>query len=218
MGPMTTLKINEIFLSIQGESTFAGLPCVFVRTTGCPLRCSWCDTKYAYKEGEKMALDAIMDQVLGYEVPLVEATGGEPLVQKGMLPLLTRLCDEGKTVLIETSGAIDIAPVDPRVHVIMDIKCPESAMTERMLWANIEHLKPKDEVKFVLTSREDYEFAQQTIREHNLAERCGSVLLSTAFGLVDRKDVVQWILDDHLPVRFQLQMHKFIWDPDARGV
>ena len=196
---MDTLQINEIFLSIQGESTFAGLPCVFVRTTGCPLRCSWCDTKYAYSEGKEMSLDAVMGQVKGYGVPLVEATGGEPLAQKGMLPLLTLLCDEGKTVLLETSGAVDIAPVDPRVHVIMDIKCPVSGMTDRMRWENIDHLEGKDEVKFVLASREDYEFARQTIREHDLADRCGSVLLSIAFGQVGRKDVVEWMLEDRLP-------------------
>ena len=215
---MDTLQINEIFLSIQGESTFAGLPCVFVRTTGCPLRCSWCDTKYAYSEGKEMSLDAVMGQVKGYGVPLVEATGGEPLAQKGMLPLLTLLCDEGKTVLLETSGAVDIAPVDPRVHVIMDIKCPVSGMTDRMRWENIQHLESKDEVKFVLANREDYEFARQTIHEHDLAKRCGSVLLSTVFGQVNRKDIVAWMLEDRLPARFQLQMHKFIWDPDARGV
>ena len=164
-----------------------------------------------------MSLDEIVEKVEGFEVPLVEATGGEPLAQKAMLPLLSRLCDLGKTVLIETSGAVDISLVDPRVHIIMDIKCPVSGMTDRMRWQNIEHLRDKDEVKFVLASREDYEFARKTIREHDLPSRC-TVLFSTVFDQVDRKDVVEWILEDRLPVRFQLQMHKFIWDPNRRGV
>lgn len=214
---MPTLKINEIFLSIQGESTFAGWPCVFVRTTGCPLRCSWCDTKYAYEEGTDMTLDAVLEKVVDYGVQHVEVTGGEPLAQQATPELLTRLCDKGLTVLIETSGALDISVVDPRVHTIMDIKCPVSGMTPRMKLKNIEHLKPKDEVKFVLASREDYEFARRLITEHRLNKRC-TVLLSTAFGQVDRKSVVEWMLEDRLPARFQLQMHKFIWDPNTRGV
>ncbi len=215
---MADLKINELFLSIQGESTFAGLPCVFVRTTGCPLRCSWCDTKYAYTEGDVMTVDEVVASVEAFDVPLVEATGGEPLAQVAMPALLERLCDLGNTVLLETGGAEDITPVDPRVHVIMDIKCPGSGMTDRMRWENLARLEQKDEVKFVLASRQDYEFARRTIREHDLASRCGTVLLSAAFRLVDPEDVVAWILDDRLPVRFQLQLHKVIWDPNRRGV
>lgn len=214
---MDTLCINEIFLSVQGESSFAGWPCVFVRTTGCPLRCTWCDTKYAYSEGKDMPLADAIERVLSFGVQHIEATGGEPLAQPAMPVLLKALCDKGKTVLLETSGAIDISGVDERVHVIMDIKCPDSGMTDRMRPENIPLLKAKDDAKFVLASRRDYEFAQHVIREYELAERC-TVLFSAAFGLVDRKSVVEWMLEDRLPVRFQLQMHKFIWAPDTRGV
>ena len=214
---MNTLRINEIFLSVQGESSFAGWPCVFVRTTGCPLRCTWCDTKYAYSEGKDMPLDEVVERALSFGVQHIEATGGEPLAQPAMPALLKALCDKGKTVLLETSGALDVGTVDDRVHDIMDIKCPDSGMTDRMRLENIPLLKAKDDVKFVLASRKDYEFARRVIREYKLAERC-TVLLSTAFGLVDRKSVVEWILEDRLPVRFQLQMHKFIWAPDQRGV
>lgn len=212
-----TLRINEIFLSVQGESSFAGWPCVFVRTTGCPLRCTWCDTKYAYSEGEDLPLADVLERALSYGVQHVEATGGEPLSQPAMPALLQALCDRGKTVLLETSGAVDISPVDERVHVIMDIKCPDSGMTGRMRLENIELLKAKDEVKFVLASRSDYEFARRTIREYELPRKC-SVLLSTAYGLVAPKDVVAWMLEDRLPARFQIGMHKVIWAPDQRGV
>lgn len=212
-----SLRINEIFVSVQGESSFAGWPCVFIRTTGCPLRCAWCDTKYAYDAGQQMPLDAIVEQVLSHGVQHVEATGGEPLDQPAMPQLLTALCDQGKTLLLETSGAADISVVDPRVHIIMDIKCPGSGMTARMLWKNIDHLRSRDEVKFVLNSREDYVFARDTIREHQLPERC-TVLLSTTFGSLDDRDVVRWMLKDKLPVRFQLQLHKIIWDPKKKGV
>jgi 7-carboxy-7-deazaguanine synthase len=212
-----TLRLNEIFVSIQGESSFAGWPCVFIRTTGCPLRCAWCDTKYAYNAGEEVPLDAIVEQVLSLGVQHVEATGGEPLAQLAMPQLLTALCDQGKTLLLETSGAMDISVVDPRVHIIMDIKCPGSGMTSRMLWKNIDHLRSKDEVKFVLNSREDYTFARDTIREHQLPERC-TVLLSTTSGSIHNRDVVHWMLEDKLQVRFQLQLHKTIWDPQKKGV
>lgn len=212
-----TLKVHEIYLSVQGESSFAGWPCVMVRLTGCPLRCVWCDTKYAYAEGTDQTLADIEAKVLKYDVRYVEITGGEPLAQPATIQLLSRLCDQGKTVLIETSGAIDIQPVDDRVHVIMDIKCPASGMTDRMSWENLEHIQSKDEIKFVLASRSDYEFARELIRERDLPSRC-TVLVSTVFGGVDRRDVVGWMLEDRLPVRFQLQMHKFIWPPDKRGV
>jgi 7-carboxy-7-deazaguanine synthase len=212
-----SLRINEIFVSIQGETSFAGWPTVFVRTTGCPLRCTWCDTTYAFHDGTDRLLPDIVKQVFSYGVKHVVVTGGEPLAQKTTPELLKLLCEGGKTLLLETSGAIDISKVDDRVHIIMDIKCPDSRMTDRMRMGNIALLKAKDEVKFVLASRTDYEFARQTINAHNLADRC-TVLLSTALGLVDPASVVGWMLEDQLPVRFQLQMHKFIWAPEQRGV
>lgn len=215
---MQNIMVNEIFLSIQGESSFVGWPCVFVRTTGCPLRCSWCDTRYAYSEGELLALNGIIDEVLSYQIQHVEITGGEPLAQRAVFDLMTSLCEAGKTVLLETNGHIDISDVDDRVHVIMDIKCPDSGMADRMRMDNIQHLKVKDEVKFVLASRRDYEYARGIIAEHRLAEQCGTVLLSNVFCSISPKDVVEWMLADRLPVRFQLQMHKFIWDPNTRGV
>ena len=211
------LLINEIFASVQGESTFAGWPCVFVRTTGCPLRCSWCDTTYAFHGGEQTTVGDVVERALAHRVQHVEVTGGEPLSQKAVPSLLTRLCDSGLTVLLETSGAIDIAHVDERVHVIMDIKCPGSGMSDRMRWQNLDLIKSKDELKFVLASRKDYEFARQVIREHRLPERC-QVLLSTVFTQVEPKSVVEWMLEDQLTVRLQLQMHKFIWPVDKRGV
>jgi 7-carboxy-7-deazaguanine synthase len=214
---MGNIKINEIYLSIQGESTFAGLPCVFVRTSGCPLRCSWCDTTYAYFEGSELSIDEVVEKVLSFGVPHIEATGGEPLAQSEMPELLRRLCDEGKTVLLETSGALDISVVDQRVHIIMDIKCPGSKMTSKMCWENIDLIKSKDEIKFVIMDRSDYEFARDTIRRYNLGNRC-TVILSTTFGAIDKREVVDWMLADRLPARFQLQMHKYIWDPKKRGV
>lgn len=212
-----TLRITEIFVSIQGESTYAGLPCVFVRTTGCPLRCRWCDTAYAFGGGEQMALRDVRARVLEHSVPLVEITGGEPLAQPAVLPLMTALCDAGRTVLLETGGAQDIAPVDDRVRVIMDIKCPDSGEQARNRSANLTHIKPTDEVKFVIASRRDYEFARAQIETHDLAQRC-TVLFSTAFGEIERQQVVEWMLADRVPARFQLQMHKFIWPPDQPGV
>lgn len=212
------LTINEIYLSVQGESTWAGLPCVFVRLTFCDLRCNYCDTEYAFYEGKKQSLGEIVDQVLGYHCPLVEITGGEPLLQKNVLPLMTMLADAGRTVLLETSGAHDIATVDPRVHRIMDLKTPGSGEVDRNLFSNIAQLTPRDEVKFVIGSREDYEWSRAQLREHHLAERCHAVLFSPIFGRIDPRQIVEWILADQLPVRFQLQMHKFIWTPTQRGV
>jgi 7-carboxy-7-deazaguanine synthase len=213
------LKIHEIYLSIQGESSFAGLPCVFVRTTGCPLRCSWCDTEHAFYAGQESSVEAVLEAVSGYDpAALVEITGGEPLAQKNVLPLMSELADAGRTVLLETSGALDIAPVDPRVHIIMDLKCPDSGEAERNRWDNLEHLRrSRDELKFVLASRRDYEFARDAIRARDLASRA-QLLLSTVFGALSASDVVQWMLDDRLPARFQLQLHKLIWDPAAKGV
>jgi 7-carboxy-7-deazaguanine synthase len=212
------LTINEIYFSIQGESTWAGLPCVFVRLTFCDLRCTYCDTEYAFYEGKKQTLGEVVDAVLGHGCPLVEVTGGEPLLQKNVLPLMTLLADAGRTVLLETSGAHDISEVDPRVHRIMDLKTPGSGEVERNLFSNLEYLTPRDEVKFVIGSRADYEWSRALVREHQLAERCRAVLFSPIFGRIDPREIVEWVLADNLPVRFQLQMHKFIWTPTQRGV
>ncbi len=212
------LKINEIYLSVQGESTWAGLPCVFVRLTGCNLRCTYCDTEYAFYEGVRRSLDDILMEVLALDCPLVEITGGEPLLQKNVLPLMTALCDAGRTVLIETSGAHDISKVDPRVHRIMDLKTPSSGEIEKNLYSNIACLSPRDEVKFVIGSREDYEWTRGQINRHRLAERVKAVLLSPVFGSIEPRQIVEWMLADRLPARFQLQIHKFIWEPQAPGV
>ena len=213
-----TLKINEIYESIQGESSWAGWRCVFVRLTACDLRCTYCDTEYAFYEGKKRAVSEILAEVLALDYPLVEITGGEPLLQKNVHPLMAALCDAGRTVLIETSGAHDISIIDPRVHRIMDLKTPGSGECARNLWSNIAHLAQRDEVKFVIGSREDYEWSREQVRTHDLATRCGCVLFSPIFGRIEPRDIVAWILEDKLPVRFQLQMHKFIWDPKKKGV
>jgi len=212
------LTVNEIFLSIQGEGTWAGLPCVFIRLTFCDLRCTYCDTQYAFYEGRKKTIDEILEEALSYNVPLVELTGGEPLLQKGSLELMTRLCDAQRTVLIETSGAHDISPIDPRVHRIMDLKTPGSGECARNRFENIPHLTPRDEVKFVMGSREDYEWSKEQVQKYALADRCKAVLFSPIFGRIEPVRIVEWILEDRLPVRFQLQIHKFIWAPDRRGV
>ena len=211
------MRITEIFHSIQGESSYAGQPCVFVRLTGCPLRCTWCDTDYAFYGGSERSIDEILAKVHTYGCHLVEVTGGEPLVQPESLPLMTRLCDTGYTVLLETSGAIDIAPVDPRVHIILDVKCPGSDMTDRMHWPNLSALAAKDEAKFVLANRADYDWAREVLGEHDLASRC-AVLLSPVFGTLDVRELAEWVLADKLQVRFQIQLHKHIWAPDMRGV
>lgn len=211
------MRVTEIFHSIQGESSYAGQRCVFVRLTGCPLRCTWCDTAYAFHEGQDDSVDDVLAKVHSYGCRLVEVTGGEPLAQPESLPLMARLCDAGYTVLLETSGAIDIAPVDPRVHVILDVKCPGSDMTDRMHWPNLSRLAAKDEAKFVLADRADYDWACETLARYDLADRC-TVLFSPVFGSLDLRELAEWILADRLPVRFQLQMHKYIWAPDMRGV
>ena len=213
-----TLTINEIYESIQGESTWAGERCVFVRLTFCDLRCTYCDTEYAFYKGTKRPLDEVLAEVLAFDCPLVEVTGGEPLLQKNVLPLMTALCDAGRTVLIETSGAHDIGPIDPRVHRIMDLKTPGSGECARNLMSNIPHLTQRDEVKFVIGSREDYEWSREQLRTHDLAARCRTVLFSPIFSRIEPREIVEWILADKLPVRFQLQMHKFIWDPKQKGV
>jgi 7-carboxy-7-deazaguanine synthase len=213
-----TLKVNEIYQSIQGESTWAGWRCVFVRLTACDLRCSYCDTEYAFYTGEKRLVSEVFDEVIAFDCSLVEITGGEPLLQKNVLPLMTQLCDAGRTVLIETSGAHDIGKIDPRVHRIMDLKTPGSGECERNLWSNIPLLTKRDEVKFVIGSREDYEWSRQQVHDHGLADRCGCVLFSPIFGRIEPREIVDWLVADKLPVRFQLQMHKFIWDPKQKGV
>ena len=245
-----TLVINEIYLSLQGESTFAGLPCIFIRLTACDLRCSYCDTAYAFTEGKKMSLEEILAEVrqlakpfsqirtfklVNSQLPLVELTGGEPLLQKNSLPLMKQLCDDGFTVLLETSGAHDISQVDPRVRRIMDLKCPGSGEAGRNRWENLKHLKPTDEIKFVIGTVEDYDWARQKIAEHRLNVVC-PLLLSWVHPLapeqqnkslkkvpagqtpVSRRELAEKIIADALPVRFQVQLHKIIWPAEQRGV
>jgi 7-carboxy-7-deazaguanine synthase len=218
VGATQTLTVNEIYQSIQGESTWAGLPCVFVRLTFCDLRCNYCDTAYAFYEGRKLALPEIVASVAAFQCPLVEITGGEPLLQKNVLPLMLQLCDLGLTVLIETSGAHDISPIDPRVRRIMDLKTPGSGEVQRNRYANIPHLTKNDEVKFVIGSREDYLWSKGKIEEYRLDQRCGAVLLSPIFGRIEPREIVEWMLADRLPARFQLQLHKFVWAPETKGV
>jgi 7-carboxy-7-deazaguanine synthase len=213
-----TLVIHEIYASIQGESTFAGLPCTFVRTTGCNLRCTWCDTPQAFYGGTRMRREDVLAKALSFATPLVELTGGEPLLQPGVLPLLSELCDAGRTVLVETSGEADVSRVDPRVHKIMDLKAPGSGESARNRWSNLEHIGPGDEIKFVLADRADYEWMRRVIAEYTLLSRTPKLLASAVFGRLATKDLVAWVLEDALPVRVQLQMHKYVWPPDAQGV
>ena len=223
MATAGTLRVTEIFHSIQGESTWAGLPCTFVRLTGCPLRCVWCDTEYAFHGGETLALDEILDTVRRMGTPLVEITGGEPLAQKGAFELAERLLEDGFTVLVETSGALDVTQLDPRVHKIMDLKCPGSGEVGRNLWSNLRSLGSGDEVKFVLTDRNDYEWARGVIRDRGLDDaviggRLNALLISPAWEAIDFQELAGWILEDGLPVRLQPQLHKLIWGPDTPGV
>jgi 7-carboxy-7-deazaguanine synthase len=211
------LLIHEIYRSLQGESTFAGLPCVFVRTAVCGQRCVWCDTPHAFTEGEELLVDDVIRRVKAYECPLVEVTGGEPLIQPEVHPLMTALADVGMTVLLETSGAEDVSKVDRRVHIIMDLKCPDSGESERNRFENLDHLKPTDQVKFVIASRRDFDWTVRTVREHKLDERF-TVLLSAVFDRVSLAELAAWLLESGLNARMQLQMHKYIWDPKARGV
>jgi 7-carboxy-7-deazaguanine synthase len=215
--PPGQLLIHEVYRSIQGESTFAGLPCVFIRLSVCDSRCVWCDTPHAFTQGDWRNLDDVVRQALALDTPLVEITGGEPLLQAPVLPLLTRLADAGCTVLLETSGAHDVGPVDRRVHIIMDLKCPDSGECERNHWPNLDRLKTTDQIKFVVASRRDFDWTAATIREHDLARRF-RVLVSPVFGAVAPIDLANWLLESRLNVRLQLQLHKFIWDPKARGV
>jgi 7-carboxy-7-deazaguanine synthase len=215
--PPGQLLIHEIYKSVQGESTFAGLPCVFIRTAVCDARCVWCDTPHAFNEGKPLAIDDVVRQTLAWSCPLVEITGGEPLIQAEVFPLMIRLADEGLTVLLETSGAHDIKPVDGRVHIVMDLKCPDSGECEKNRWANMDILKPSDEIKFVIASRKDFDWMEATVRRHQLHQR-HTVLLSPVFGKVQPIELANWLLESRLQVRMQLQLHKYIWDPQARGV
>jgi|SRR5215469_503308 len=212
------LQINEIFYSIQGESTHAGRPCVFVRLTGCNLRCKWCDTEYAFYEGRQMPIAEVVEQVRSYRCDLVEVTGGEPLLQDGVYALIDAMIESGCTVMIETSGAVDVSRLGPRVIKIMDLKCPGSGECDRNLWANLEHLTMRDEIKFVVADRTDYEWARDTISARGLERRAGALLLSPVYGQLDPAALARWILEDRLPARMQLQMHKQIWPGVTRGV
>jgi len=213
----SSLRVSEIFYSLQGESTRAGLPTVFVRLTGCPLRCVWCDTEYAFSGGQRWEISAILDEVARHRPTCVCVTGGEPLAQKACLPLLQALCDAGHSVSLETSGALDISGVDPRVSRIMDLKAPGSGEVARNLESNLACLNGQDEVKIVLADEADYDWAVAQIRAHDLAQRCASVLLSPVQGKLVPAELAAWILRDHLPVRMQLQMHRVIWG-DRAGV
>jgi 7-carboxy-7-deazaguanine synthase len=214
--PEPTLKVNEIFFSIQGESTHIGRPCVFVRLTYCNLRCIYCDTTYAFYEGKDETLTEIISEISKYECRLIEITGGEPLIQKNVLPLMRDLCDLDYEVLLETAGHMDISRVDKRVKIIMDIKCPSSGESGKVLWSNIPHLKDKDEVKFVLGSEQDLEWAGNVIKTYGLIEIC-PVIFSPVFRTMNNRTLAEWILASRLPVRMQIQLHKHIWDPEARG-
>jgi 7-carboxy-7-deazaguanine synthase len=212
-----TLIINEIFFSIQGESTRAGKPCVFIRLTSCDLRCAWCDTVYAFDAGTAMPLNAILQKVKEYGCNLIEITGGEPLLQENVHPLLKCLCDEKFEVMMETGGHHDISRIDNRVRRIMDIKCPGSKMEKHNRWDNIEKLNARDEVKFVISDQTDYQWAKHILLQYQLDKRC-TVLMSPVFGTINNRTIAEWILHDRLNVQFQIQMHKYIWDPKARGV
>ena len=212
------LTVNEIFYSIQGESTRAGRPCVFVRLTACDLRCTWCDTPYAFYGGRRMSVDEVVSAVDRYECPLVEITGGEPLLQEDVYELMDRLIADGRTVMLETGGHRPIDRVPAPVFKIVDVKCPGSGEDRRNDWSNLERLAPHDEVKFVVSGREDYEFARDVIARYDLPARTAAVLLSPVHGELDPKRLSQWMLEDHLPARLQVQLHKFIWPPGTRGV
>ena len=212
------LTINEIFYSVQGESTYAGRPCVFVRLTACDLRCSWCDTPYAFHEGSKRTLVDVLRDVERYECPLVEVTGGEPLLQEDVFPLMQSLVAMGKTVLLETGGHRSIARVPAEVVTVLDVKCPGSGESARNCWENLANVRPHDEVKFVVKDRTDYEFAREVISQRSLAGRVAAIHLSPVHGVLDPKTLSEWVLADRLPARVQLQLHKYIWSPDTRGV
>jgi 7-carboxy-7-deazaguanine synthase len=215
--PPGHLLVHEIYKSIQGESTFAGLPCVFIRLTACMARCSWCDTPHAFTEGNLHKLEAVIDAVRQFECPLAELTGGEPLLQPEAMPLMTALADSGHTVLLETSGLISVESVDRRVHIIMDLKCPDSGESENNLWSNLDLLKPSDQIKFVIASNRDFEWMVEVVKQHSLSTRF-QVLVSGVFMAITAIELAEWLLNSNLNLRMQLQLHKHIWSPDARGV
>jgi len=217
------LRITEVFHSIQGESSWAGLPCTFIRLTGCPLRCVWCDTAYSFHGGERRTLASLVREAEEIGTPLVEVTGGEPLAHPGAFDLVRQLLDRGFTVLVETSGAVDVSPRDPRCHLIMDLKCPGSGESERNLWGNLDHLTAHDEVKFVVAGRADWEWAESVVRERQLDTRVregglAALLVSPVHGTVDLQALAGWILESRLPVRLQMQLHKLVWGADTPGV
>jgi 7-carboxy-7-deazaguanine synthase len=212
------LTVNEIFHSIQGESTYAGEPCVFVRLTACDLRCTWCDTPYAFHEGRKMSVDEVVAEVDRYQCATVEITGGEPLLQREVYPLMERLLADGKRVMIETGGHRSIEQVPGDVIRIMDVKCPGSGEADKMDWANLQRVTARDQVKFVIRDRADYEYARDVMSREDLAGRVAAVLFSPVHGVLEARQLAEWILADRLPVRLQLQAHKYIWPPDTRGV
>ena len=211
------LRVHEIFYSIQGESTLAGRPCVLIRLTGCQMRCSWCDTEHAFYEGRWMTRAEVLEEVASHRCNLVELTGGEPLLQPGALPLLEALCDAGYEVALETGGGFDVSQVDPRVRRIVDVKCPGSGEADNNLWSNLDHLGPLDEVKLVLVDRADYEWARNVVARHRLTARC-PVHFSPVHGRLSLEELAAWVLADRLDVRVQIQLHKLIWGPEARGV
>ena len=215
---LTVMNVCEIFYSIQGETTYSGLPCVFIRTSGCNLRCCYCDTKYAYEDGIEMSVDEVLAEARAYGCRLVEITGGEPLLQRDEVNLLiASLLENGHMAMLETNGSLSIQNVDDRVVKIVDLKCPDSGMSEHMLWENLQHLRGHDQIKFVLSSRRDYEWARGIMTEYPRLNEL-EALLSVAFGTIETRDVVKWMLDDGLNARFQLQIHKYIWHPNTRGV
>ena len=212
------LTVNEIFYSIQGESDQVGRPCVFVRLTGCDLRCVWCDSPYAFHEGRKLDVDAVVAEVEQYRCDLVEVTGGEPLLQEDVYPLLDRLLASGATVLLETGGHVSVARVPAAVVKVMDVKCPGSGECDRNAWDNLSRLSDRDQAKFVIADRLDYEFARDVVRRHTLETRCGAVLFSPVHDVLPPARLAGWVLDDRLPVRLQIQLHKQLWGAEARGV
>ncbi len=221
--PAAGLRITEIFYSLQGEANTAGLPTVFIRLTGCPLRCSYCDTTYSFEGGERQSLEDIIQTALSYQTPYICMTGGEPLAQPNCLPLLSRLCDLGCQVSLETSGALDVSKVDPRVYKVLDLKTPTSGEEQRNLLSNLEYLTAHDQIKFVICNREDYEWSKQQVQNYQLQDKVSTVWFSPAFAVEKNavklpalaRDLAQWILQDHLPVRFQLQLHKLLWNDET---
>jgi 7-carboxy-7-deazaguanine synthase len=213
------LRVTEIFRSIQGESTHAGRPCTFVRLTGCPMRCTWCDSEYTFTGGQHVSIDEVLNQVRDFGCRLVEVTGGEPLAQREAFDLIKRLCEESYEVLIETGGYVSTEDLDQRAKVILDVKCPASGEAERNHWPNLKRLRPElDEVKFVVADRADWDFARQVVQDYDLESRAKSILISPAWEQIDLQDLANWIVESGMDLRMQLQMHKQIWGPDARGV